>query len=234
MSGSSAWWRDPDFVKGARDMRSLALGIAAWGLVTGVAMAKSGFGVWPSVLMSLVVYAGSAQLAALPLITSGAPLWLVCATAFCVNLRFIIFSAQWRPYLAHLPRGVRLRMAFFSADLNYIVFMRRFPEPRPSPAQVPYFWGTVSAIWVAWQVPSLIGIFFADLIPTAWGIGFAGTLALLGFTYSLLADRSTWISAAAAGCAAVAAYALPLKLNIAVAIACAVAVGLMMDRREAA
>lgn len=215
-------------------MRSLLLGIAAWGLVTGVAMGKSELGPWLAVLMSLVVYAGSAQLAALPLLAAGAPLWLVCATAFCVNLRFIIFSAQWRPYLAALPRRQRMAMAFFSADLNFIVFMRRFREPKPSPEQVPYFWGGVSAIWLAWQVPSLVGILFADTIPTSWGIGYAGTLALLGFTYSMLADRATWISAATAGCAAVAAYALPLRLNIAVAIACAVAIGLFTDRRAAA
>jgi predicted branched-subunit amino acid permease len=74
-----------------------------------------------------------------------------------------------------------------------------------------------------------VGIVFADAIPTAWGIGFAGTLALLGFTYSMLADRSTWISAAVAACAAIAAYAAPLRLNIVIAIAAAVAIGLLMD-----
>ncbi len=212
-------------------MRGVALGIAAWGLVTGVAMAKSGIGVPLSILMTLVVYAGSAQLAALPLITAGAPMWVIMATAFCVNLRFIIFSAQWRPYIAHLPLRQRLWMMYFSADLNYILFMRRFPEPTASPEQVPYYWGGVVTVWLAWQLPSLVGIVFADVVPTSWGIGFAGTLALLGFTYSMLADRSTWISAAVAGCAAVAAYAMPLKLNIVTAIAAAVAVGLMLDKR---
>jgi predicted branched-subunit amino acid permease len=83
--------------------------------------------------------------------------------------------------------------------------------------------------WFAWQVPSVIGILAADRIPTAWGLGFAGTLALLGLMCSLLSDRATWVAAAVAGCAAVAAYALPLKLNILVAIAAAVAIGLLMD-----
>jgi predicted branched-subunit amino acid permease len=224
-----AVWRHPEFRRGAKEMVGVALGIGAWGLVTGVAMTKSGLGVPLSVLMSLIVFAGSSQLASLPLIASGAPLWVVWATSFCVNLRFVIFSAQWRPYFGHLSRWRRMALGYFTADLNYVIFMRRFPEQRPSPEQVPYFLGGVAMNWLAWQVPSMVGIFLADSIPTQWGIGFAGTLALLGLTYSLLSDRASWISAVVAACAAVAAYALPLKLNIVVAIAAAVAIGLLID-----
>ena len=60
------------------------------------------------------------------------------------------------------------------------------------------------------------------------------TLAMLGLTYGLMHDRSTWTAALVAGAAAVAAYALPLKLNIVVAIAAAVAAGLMMEHAERA
>jgi predicted branched-subunit amino acid permease len=229
MSSLAATWRHPEFRRGAREMTGIAMGIAAWGLITGVAMGKSGLGVPLALMMSFLVFAGSAQLAVLPLMSAGAPIWVVWATALCVNLRFIIFSAGWRPYLGVYPRSVRLRMAYFSADLNYVMFMHRFPEPKPSPEQPPYFWGGAVTNWFAWQVPSVIGILASERIPTAWGLGFAGTLALLGLTCSLLSDRATWIAAAVAGCAAVAAYALPLKLNILVAIAAAVAIGLLID-----
>jgi predicted branched-subunit amino acid permease len=222
-------WRHPEFARGAREMTATALGIGAWGLVTGVAMAKSGLPLPLAVLMSLVVFAGSAQLAALPLLVSGAPLWVIWATALCINMRFAIFSAGWRRYFARLPRAQRMRMAYFAADLNYVLFLRRFPDPKPAPEQVPYFWGGVACNWTAWQVPSLLGLLLADRIPTAWGLGFAGTLALLGITLSMLNDRSTWIAAGVAGCTAVAAYALPLKLNMVVAIASAVAIGLLLD-----
>ena len=229
MSSLAATWRHPEFRRGAQEMTGIAMGIAAWGLITGVAMGKSGLGVPLALLMSFLVFAGSAQLAVLPLMSAGAPIWVVWATALCVNLRFIIFSAGWRPYLGVYPRGVRVSMAYFSADLNYVMFMHRFPEPKPSPEQAPYFWGGAVTNWFAWQVPSVIGILASEQIPTAWGLGFAGTLALLGLTCSLLNDRATWIAAGVAGCAAVAAYALPLKLNILVAIAAAVAIGLLMD-----
>lgn len=222
-------WRHPEFARGWSDMVGTALGIAAWGLLTGIAMAKSDLPMALAVLMSLIVFAGSAQLAALPLLTSGAPLWVIWATAFCVNLRFIIFSAGWRQYFAPLPRAQRLRIAYFAADLNFALFMRRFPQPVPVSESVPYFWGGVALNWLAWQIPSLIGLLVGDRIPTQWGLGFAGTMALLALSFSLLQDRATCIAAGVAGAAAVAAYALPLKLNILVAIAAAVAIGLVID-----
>lgn len=225
-----ALWRHPEFRRGAQDMLGISLGISAWGLVTGVAMVKSGLSVPLALLMSLVVFAGSSQLASLPLIASGAPMWVLWATAFCVNLRFVIFSAQWRPYFGHLPRARRLLIAYFAADLNFVAFLKRFPDPQPAPEHEPYYWGGVALNWWAWQLPSIAGILLADRVPTEWGLGFAGVLALLGLAYSLLKDRNTWVSGGVAGCAAVAAYALPLRLNILVAIAAAVAVGLLMER----
>ena len=229
MGSWSGVWRHPEFRSGAREMTEISPGIAAWGLITGVAMAKSGMGLGLAVTMSLLVYAGTAQLAALPLIASGAPIWVVWATAICINLRFVIFSAQWRQYFGSLPRAQRLALGYFTADLNYVIFMRRFPDPKPAPGQVPYFWGGIATNWPSWQIPSLIGIFLGDAIPTSWGLGFAGTMALLGLMCALLVDKASLVAAAVAGCAAVAAYGLPLKLNILVAIAAAVAIGLLID-----
>lgn len=224
-------WRHPEFARGAREMLGATLGIGTWGLLTGVTMAKSGLPMPLAVLMSVIVFAGSAQLAALPLLVAGAPLWVIWATALCVNLRFVIFSAGWRRHFAVLPRAQRLRIAYFAADLNFVLFMRRFPEPAPPSLTVPYFWGAVALNWTAWQVLSLVGLYFGERIPPEWGLGFAGTLALLALTGTLLHDRSTWIAAVVAGAAAVAAYALPLKLNILVAIAAAVVIGLAIDHR---
>jgi predicted branched-subunit amino acid permease len=51
-------------------MTGPSVGIAAWGLVTGVAMVKSGLSIPVAVLMSLLVFAGSAQLAVIPLLAA--------------------------------------------------------------------------------------------------------------------------------------------------------------------
>ena len=102
---------DPFVRRGALDMLAFAPALAAWGVVTGVAMTQSGLGVGLALLMSLTVYAGSAQLASLPLLARSAPMWVVWASAFCVNLRCVIFSAQWRVHLGHQDRPRDLTLA---------------------------------------------------------------------------------------------------------------------------
>ena len=122
-----------EFWRGLKEIVGPSLGISAWALITGVAMIKTGLSAPLAALMSLVVYAGSAQLAALPLIAAGAPLWVLWATAFCMNLRFVIFSAHWRKYFGHLPRMQRLTLTYLATDLTYVLFLRRFPDPKPAP-----------------------------------------------------------------------------------------------------
>lgn len=232
MESATALWRHSAYRLGMRDMGGPSVGIAAWGLVTGVAMVKSGLSIPVALVMSLLVFAGSAQLATIPLLAAGAPLWVIWATAACVNLRFLILSAQWRAYFGHLPRTQRLSLSYFAADLNFVQFMRRFPQPVPHPDQVPYFWGGVSLNWVSWQALSIAGILLGDRVPGHWGLGFAGILVLIGLVGSMLTDRATWIAAAVAAVTAVAAHALPLKLNIVVAIVAAIIAGLLVDHHS--
>ena len=221
--------RSPFFRFGVKDMAGAGVGVGAWGLVTGVAMVKSGMSVPMALLMSLLVYAGSAQLAVIPLLAVGGPLWVVWLTAACVNLRFVIFSSLWRSYFQHLPRAQRITLGYFSGDVIFVCFMKRYPQPVPEPSQIPYFWGAAAVNWLGWQLPSIAGILLANAIPLSWGLGFAGVLALLGVLLSLLVDRATWIATGVAATAAVATYALPLKLNILVAIAAAVLAGLAVE-----
>ena len=220
---------DLEFRRGVRDMLAFGPGLLAWGIVTGVAMTQV-LGPWLAVLMSLVMFAGSAQIATLPLFASGAPMWVMWASAFCVNLRFLIFSAQWRVYLGHLPRGRRLLLGYFLADLNLVIFQKVWSDGERHPGQVPYVIGGAATSWTIWQGSSLLGIFASAWVPTSWGLAFAGTLSLLGLALSLLTDRASWLAGGVAATAAVAAYALPLKLNILVAIAAAVAAALVMQR----
>jgi len=232
LAGLVARVRDPAFRAGVSDLIGPAVGVGAWGLVTGVAMVKSGMSVPLALLMSLLVYAGSAQLSVIPLLAVGAPLWVVWLTATCVNLRFVIFSTLWRGYFQAQPLRQRLAIGYFSGDVIFVAFMKRFPRVEPAPGQLPYFWGAASLNWLAWQIPSVAGILLANAIPLSWGLGFAGVLAILGVLLSLLVDRATWVATGVAACAAVAAWALPLKLNILVAVVAAVAAGLAMESAE--
>ena len=230
----TALFKHPEFRRGVRDMSSVAPGIASWGLMTGVAMVKSGLSLPEALLMGLTVFAGSSQLAALPLIAAGPPMWVILATAFCVNLRFVVFSAHLRPYTMHLPLWRRMLSGYFTADLSYVLFTRRYPQPSQDAvvrqAQDAYWAGNSAVNWLSWTIPGLLGIALANAIPPAWGLSFAGLLALLGVLCSLITDRLRAVSAGVAGAAAVAVFALPLKLNILVAIAAAVAICMLLEK----
>ena len=195
-------------------------------------MMGTGLSVPLSIFMSLTIYAGSAQLAVLPLLVAGAPLWVIWLTAACVNLRFVIFSQMWRGYFIDLPRNKRLTLGYFSGDVIFVGFMKRFPEIKPQPGQIAYFSGAASTNWMMWQIPSIAGMLLANAIPLTWGLGFAGVLALLGILLSMINDRFTLLATAVAGTAAIAAFALPLKMNILVAVVAAVAAGLMFETTD--
>jgi predicted branched-subunit amino acid permease len=231
-------YRHAEFRQGALDSLAVAPGIAAWGLMTGVAMMKSGMSTAEALLMSVIVFAGSSQLAAIPLLTAGAPMWVILATGFCVNLRFVVFSAHMRPYVMHLPLWQRLVSGYLTTDLSYVLFTQRFPHHGGDTAQLraqqAYLAGNCGVNWVAWVGCSVLGVALANAVPTSWGLGFAGILALLGILCSLASSRLRLVSAGVAGAAAVVAFALPFKLNILVGIAAAVALCLTMERMPVA
>lgn len=227
-------YQHPAFRLGVNSAASTLPGLAAWGLMTGVAMINSGMSVFEACAMTLLVYAGSSQLAALPLIAAGAPLWVIVATAICVNLRFVVFSAHLRPYMMHLPLPKRLTAGYLTTDMSYVLFVSQYPSPSHEPneqaAQDAFLAGSCGATWVSWMLASFLGIALAHKIPLQWGLGFAGILALLGIMCSLATSKLRTLSAVVAGAAAIAAFALPLKLNILTAIVCAVLVCLLVEQ----
>lgn len=222
------------FRQGMKDMARVLPGMLAWGLVTGVAMTTSGLPLPIVLLMSVLVFAASAQLSAVPLMLVGAPLWLIWLTALCVNLRFVIFSAQLRPHMMTLPLGWRLFAGYLSADVTYVLTVHRHGEDEPAsganPEPLAYFLGVAIVNWLGWNVASLLGIAFASQVPQEWGLGFAGALALLALLVTLIKDGRGLLSVLVAAVAAVMAWGMPMRLHIVVAIAVAVAAGLLLDR----
>jgi predicted branched-subunit amino acid permease len=110
-------WRD-----GLKTMSTSAVTIFSWALVTGLAMGKSPLSTEQALAMSLFVFAGTAQLAALPLIAGGFSIGTILITAFVVNLRFIIFSVGVQAHFSHLPYWRRVILGYFTADFGYLMF----------------------------------------------------------------------------------------------------------------
>jgi predicted branched-subunit amino acid permease len=227
--------RHPEFMAGVRAMAPQVPGMAAWGLMTGVAMVKSGLSLTEALAMALLVYAGSSQLASLPLLVAGAPFWVILGAGFCVNLRFVVFSLHLRDYLVHLPRAQRLLAGYLSTDMGYVLLTQRHPQAATDAmgrdAQLAHLMGICACNWIFWVVPSLAGVLLSNFIPTEWGLGFAGLLCLIGILCSLATTRLRIVAAVIAGATAIVAYSLPLKLNIVLAIGVAVLACVALETR---
>jgi predicted branched-subunit amino acid permease len=190
-------------------------GAFAWGMISGVAMVKGGLTVPWAITMSLLVYAGSAQLAALPLIVAGAPLWVIVVTGFITNLRFVIYSAALRPYFVDEPWRTRAALGFFMTDFTFTRFMRSAQEGRlPEKNRDAWFAGVCSSNWVTWQLSAMIGIIGASYVPTEWGLDFTGTLALVALVGPSLNARPAVVGAMVAAVVALLAFPLPFKLGL--------------------
>lgn len=204
-----------------------------WGIVAGVAMVKSGLSPWQAAGMSLLVFAGSAQLAALPLIAAHAPIWVVLLTALVVNLRFVIFSAALYPHVKNVPLARRMLLGYLTADFGFAVSMARWvnlpPEERSAPAQIWFLVGATASTWFVWQVTSIAGVVLGAQIPTAWGLDFAIVVSLIALTLPMIANRQALVGAATAGIVAVLAASLPLRLGLVLAVVVGISAAMATD-----
>ena len=218
------------FRAGQRAILQSLPGAATWGLVSGVAMVKGGLAVPWAIFMSLTVYAGSAQLAALPLIAAGMPLWVIVATGFITNLRFVIYSAALRPYFVKERLPKRAALGFFMTDFTFTLFMRAAQEHwLPERHRDAWFAGVCSTNWITWQVSAITGIVAASYVPTDWGLEFTGTLALVALVGPALNARPALLGAVVSGVVALLAHGLPYRLGLFVAAITGIAAATLTD-----
>ncbi|WP_370635841.1 AzlC family ABC transporter permease [Paralcaligenes sp. KSB-10] len=235
-SKSSASWSSAharqSFYTGFYEVLPTLVATSMWAFVTGIALVKSGLTETMATLMTVLVYAGSAQLTALPLIVSGAPLWLVFAAGFVVNIRFVIFGAAMHPYFRRYSWQKRLALGYLSGDIVFVLFMSRYAEAREKGTQdqLWYFLGVIVPGWISWQLCSLIGIYLGALVPASWSLDFAAILALMAIIIPLVNTRPMVISVCVAGLVAWLGQPLPLRLGLVAAVAAGVLAGVAVER----
>jgi predicted branched-subunit amino acid permease len=227
-SARAAWLR------GARDLLAPSPGIFAWGLVTGVAMVKSGLSTTAALVLSIAAYAGSAQLAAMPLIATLTPPWIVLCTATIVNLRFVVYAAMLRGTFAPLPAMQRLWLGYFVGDVTFVKYVTLTTREPDYPHRVAYYVGASACNWAVWQVSSIIGILAADSIPSQWGLELAGTLALVALVVPLCAQAPARAGVLVSGVIALLARGLPLRLGLLCAVIGGIGAALWVEARAEA
>lgn len=119
-----------EWLDGARDTIPMMIGAAPFGVIFGTLVAGGPLAAWHGALMSLAVFAGSAQFIALGLIAGSASFAVVLATTLIVNLRHLLYSATLAPYVAHLPLRWRATLGALMTDEVFAVayaHYRHFP-----------------------------------------------------------------------------------------------------------
>ena len=177
------------------------------------------------------MYAGSAQLATLPLLAVGAPLPVVWVTALLVNLRFVIFAAAARSYFVKLPWQQRLVAGYLNGDLGFALFSRKYgdvPE-RGTPEQYGYFYGGAVTNWAAWQVSSYLGILIGGLFPSSWGFELAASLALVAVLIPMANKLPAVAGIVVTGVLSVFTARMPMKLGLLVSVVVGGAVAVSID-----
>jgi predicted branched-subunit amino acid permease len=236
---------DPNAQKGIEDMLPAAVAMVAWGMVTGVAMVQSGLSPAQAVGMTFLVYAGSAQLTSLPLFAATAPFPIIWASALIVNLRFVIYAVAAKPFFRRLPLHQKLVYGFGMVDVLAAQLLRRFDpaqapaasllhddgQARQTSAPLAYFKAASLMMWAVWQASSLVGIFFAQWIPAAWGLEFVATLALIALLMPMMLDRSAIVCVVVAGITAALCASLPLNLGLLMAVIAGVIAAMIVDSR---
>lgn len=151
----------------------ICLGYIPLGLALGMLAQKAGL--WPLDvgLMSLLVFAGSAQFIALSMLASGADNLSIIIMTFVVNLRHLLLSASLAVHLRKVHKRLLSLFAYGVTDESFAINMTRFRCGE---------WGWQQALTVntianiTWITSTIIGCYAGELIPAgAFGIDYALT-----------------------------------------------------------
>lgn len=198
-----------DILSGMRQCLPLALSVFAYGLVFGLLALQAGLSAPEALLMSGMVFAGSAQFVVLELWQSPLPIGTIIATTFMINLRFMLMGAALRPWYARLSSSTTYGSLFFLTDEGWALSLRTVAQGRSAAAVM---FGSGLALYVAWVSAAGLGRFIGHGLrdPSRWGLDFVFTavlLALLVGFFKRSADLLVW--GVAAVVAVLAAQWLP-------------------------
>jgi branched chain amino acid efflux pump len=111
------------------------LGYVSVGFAYGVLAQKAGLSTLSAILMSIIVYAGSAQLIAVGLFAAGASAASIILTTFVVNLRHLLMSAAISTHLKGWTKAELAAFAFELTDETFVLHSSRFVDRDPLKAE---------------------------------------------------------------------------------------------------
>lgn len=182
----------------AMDALGIAVSAGGFGFVYGLAARSAGFSPLEAGAMSVLVFAGASQFAAVGYVLGGFS-WLgvIVLTAF-INARHVLYAAALAPYLAAKPRPLRAAMAHLLTDEAFALSIAHFR--RIGRADVPGYWlAAIGSTFIPWNIATLAGVTVGGTIPepSRFGLDVIFPAAMAGLAVGLIVGRRDVVAALA-------------------------------------
>jgi 4-azaleucine resistance transporter AzlC len=221
--------------RGLRASPPLLVAGLPFGIITGLTAQAQGLTLLEAALMSLCVFAGSAQLLALGVWSLPVSVPTVSLTSLTVNLRFLLMGPLLAPWLDSLRGWRRWLSLFFMVDHNWALSLQEIEAGRRDAA---FLVGSGVPIWLAWVASTVAGHLLGSVVaaPAGHPVYFAALsvfIALLVPMWRGRGDLLPWVTAG--GVAYVVSRLLPgTSWHIVAGAIAGGTAGMLRDRQRAA
>lgn len=151
------------WAEGFKRSLPVAMGYLPAGIAFGVLAQVAGIPVWATIMLSVVLYAGAAQYACLPMLSAGLPIGNIATNIAAINLRHVFYAM---PLLQSLPHNklAKTYCLFALTDETFSV-MTSLPQQSRQALMLPI--SLFNQMWwvVAGAIGVLIGSTLSNLIP---------------------------------------------------------------------
>jgi 4-azaleucine resistance transporter AzlC len=187
------------------DTVGIAASGIAFGFVYGLAAETAGLSPIEAVAMSLIVFAGAAQFAALGYITAGVGWPAIVLLTALLNARHLLYSAALAPWLRDVPRPRRAVMAHVLTDEAFALSIAHFTRLR-RPDEWGYWVASIGGDFIVWNLATLAGVVIGREIPRPerFGLDIVFPAAMVGLAAGLITGRREIVAAVAGAALGVA------------------------------
>jgi 4-azaleucine resistance transporter AzlC len=187
------------------DSAGIAVSAAGFGFVFGLSAREAGFSPIEAMAMSIIVFGGASQFAAVGYVASGLA-WpgIVLLTAL-LNARHLLYSAALRPWLREVPLPRRAVMAHLLTDEAFALSISHFRRIGRTDERG-YWIGAIVATFIPWNLATLGGVILGAQIPDPGrlGIDVIFPAAMIGLAIGLITGRRELVAAIVGAAIAVA------------------------------
>ena len=192
-------------------VESLGIAVSAigFGFVYGLSAHDAGFSPIEAMAMSVIVFAGAAQFAAVGYVAGGLPWIGVILLTGLLNARHLLYSASLAPWLQDVPRPRRAVMAHVLTDEAFALAMAHFRRLGRTDERG-YWIGAIVATFIPWNLATLAGVVVGGSIPdpNQFGVDVIFPAAMIGLAVGLVTGRRELVAAIAGGGIAVIVLSL--------------------------